>query len=215
MRYFLLFLFSLFLLSACNQNDSSPFVDDKASKTQATYRILALGDSLTEGLGVAQKDNYPSQLQRLLPKHVEVINAGLSGETSSGLLNRLDWVLKQKPDLTILTIGANDAMRGLPLDLTKQNIDDAIKRIKQSGSQVILAGMQIYDNLGSDYVTEFKEIYPQLAQKHQVKLIPFFLQHIAGNPNYNQNDGIHPTALGYKIIVEKNILPVVRPFLEH
>ncbi len=215
MRYFLLFSFSLFILSACNPNDPSPLVDDKAQEIQVTYRVLALGDSLTEGLGVAQKDNYPSQLQRLLPKHVEVINAGLSGETSSGLLNRLDWVLKQKPDLTILTIGANDAMRGLPLDLTKQNIDDAIKRIEQSGSKVILAGMQIYDNLGSDYVTEFKEIYPQLAQKHQVVLIPFFLQHIAGDSKYNQNDGIHPTAAGYKIIIEKNILPAVLPFLEH
>ncbi len=215
MRYFLLYLVSLFLLSACSQNESSLQVQQKDQEAPISFTILALGDSLTEGFGVDEKENYPSQLQNALPDHIKVINAGLSGETSSGLLNRLDWVLKQKPDLTILTIGANDAMRGLPLDLTKQNIDNAIKRIKQSGSEVILAGMQIYDNLGSDYVTEFKDIYPQLAQKHQIPLIPFFLQHIAGDSQYNQNDGIHPTAAGYKIIVEKNVLPTVLPFLEN
>jgi len=211
----ILFFLSLFYLSACNQNEPVAQVPKVSQQSKTTYTILALGDSLTEGLGVDEKDNYPSQLQDLLPTSIKVINAGLSGETSSGLLNRLDWVLKQKPDLTILNIGANDAMRGLPLDLTAQNIDEILSTIEKSGSSVILAGMQMYANLGEDYVNEFKNMYPKLAQKHGIELIPFFLQHIAGNPKFNQQDGIHPTADGYKIIVEKNILPFVLTHLEN
>jgi len=207
-------LLFLFFLTACNQNEGASSLQQNVQNIKITYTILALGDSLTEGLGVTQEDSYPSQLQRLLPKNIKVVNAGLSGETSSGLLSRLDWVLKQKPDLTILNIGANDAMRGLPLDLTAKNIDNAIIHIKQSGSSVILAGMQIYENLGSDYVNEFKGIYPHLAKKHKVGFVPFFLEGIAGNPNYNQDDGIHPNASGYKIIVENSILPAVLSHLE-
>ncbi len=207
----LLLVVTLFFLVACSQE---PAPVKKVLENNATFTILALGDSLTEGLGVAESENYPSKLQRLLPAHIKVINAGLSGETSTGLLNRLDWVLKQKPDLTILTIGANDAMRALPLELTASNIDEIISRIKQSGSAVILSGMEIYNNLGANYVKEFKNIYPKLADKHNLDLIPFFLQHIAGKAKYNQNDGLHPNAQGYQIIVEKNILPVVSNYLD-
>jgi len=211
MKAFLYLFISLFFLS-CSEQAEKNSVQTK-TKAMTRYTILALGDSLTEGLGVANKDNYPSQLQKLLPDDVKVINAGLSGETSAGLLNRLNWVLQQKPDLTILTIGANDAMRGIPVDFTQKNIDEIITRIKASHSKVILSGMQIYNNLGQKYVQDFKNIYPQLAEKHQIPLIPFFLEHIAGQVKYNQDDGLHPNALGYQIIVEKNILPAVKQII--
>jgi acyl-CoA thioesterase-1 len=209
MRY--LIIVFIITLTSCNQSEP---VQKEQIESKTTFTILALGDSLTEGLGVAESDNYPSQLQKLLPKHIKVINAGLSGETSTGLLNRLDWVLKQKPDLTILNIGANDAMRALPLELTSKNIDAIISKIKASNSAVILAGMQIYDNLGKEYVGNFNGLYPQMAKKHDIALIPFFLEHIAGIPQYNQKDLIHPNASGYAIIVEKNIYPAVQKYLE-
>lgn len=182
------------------------------------FVVLALGDSLTEGLGVAKDGNYPAQLEQALHAagltQVRVINSGLSGETSAGLLARVDWVLSQlQPDLTVLNIGANDAMRGLPLALTTQNIDTIIQRIQGAGSVVVLAGMQIYDNLGREYVAGFKDLYPQLADKHELTLIPFFLEHVAGDAQLNQNDLIHPTQAGYAIIVERNVMPVVQPVI--
>ncbi|MCF6287702.1 MAG: arylesterase [Proteobacteria bacterium] len=210
--YKLTFILCLLLvLAACEQQE---VVTQKPADVEANFVILALGDSLTEGLGVAQSDNYPAQLQELLPKNIKVINAGLSGETSAGLLHRLDWVLKQKPDLTLLNIGANDGMRALPIKLTTNNIDAIITKIKQNNSAVIIIGMQIYTNLGKQYVNDFQDIYPNLANKHNIPLIPFFLEHIAGKAKYNQADLIHPNAQGYKVIVEKNIYPQVKQYLD-
>jgi acyl-CoA thioesterase-1 len=211
-----LMLMTVVFLSACNQSDPDQTVQLNQNQTpQPDFIILALGDSLTEGLGVDEADNYPSILQKLLPKNIKVINAGLSGETSSGLKNRLNWVLSQKPNLTILNIGANDAMRGLPLELTTRNIDEIIQSIQQVDSDVVLAGMQIYNNLGKEYVTGFKDIYPELANKHNIPLIPFFLAHVAGDPELNQTDMLHPNAKGYEIIVKQNILPILNEYLEN
>lgn len=206
----------MLFLTACSDKATQETnnVSTDAINSEKTFTILALGDSLTEGLGVNEKFNYPSVLEKQLPKHISVINAGLSGETSSGLKNRLNWVLKQKPDLTILNIGANDAIRGLPIELTKNNIDEIITIIKQADSDVILAGMQIYNNLGKEYVEGFSAMYPELATKHSLPIIPFFLEHVAGIETYNQNDMIHPNAKGYQLIVEKNILPVVKQYLK-
>ncbi len=185
---------------------------------QAPLTILALGDSLTEGLGVANEDNYPAQLETRLHeqgyKNAKVINSGLSGETSTGLVNRLDWVLQTKPDVTILTIGANDAIRGIDVATVEKNIRTAVKRLQDNGSEVILGGMQIYDNLGSDYVKSFAEIYPRVAKDMNVTLIPFFLEGVGGDPKLNQADAIHPTKEGYTIIVDDNILPILAPKLE-
>lgn len=208
-----IFILILFVLSACDNEQQVQ--KNQSGQTEPQFVILALGDSLTEGLGVDEKDNYPSILQsRISEKSVKVINAGLSGETTSGLKNRLNWVLQQKPKLTILTIGANDAMRGIPLDIVEQNLNEIIQEIKNSGSDVILAGMQIYENLGKDYVSSFKDIYPRVAKKQEIPLIPFFLEHIAGIPKYNQSDLLHPNAEGYQIIVEQNILPIVEQYLK-
>ena len=180
--------------------------------------ILALGDSLTEGLGVDPNDNYPAQLQAKLKQmgyeNVEVVNSGLSGETSTGLVNRLDWVAQTKPDITILTIGANDAMRGLELTTIEENIRTAVTHLQDNGSEVILGGMQIYDNLGNDYVKSFSAIYPRVAKDMNLKMIPFFLDGVGGKAELNQADAIHPTKEGYTIIVDNNILPILKPELE-
>ena len=229
-------LFLFFFISGCqdqqptNKNtksqQASKQLNQKPTQSKTTgqsieaepFVILSLGDSLTEGLGVKKDGNYPALLQQALHQtgyqQVKVINSGFSGETSSGLKNRVDWVLQLKPDLTILNIGANDAIRGLPLDLTTNNINDIISRIKLSGSKVVLAGMQIYDNLGQEYVSGFKDMYPKLAAEHELTMIPFFLEHVGGNPKLNQADMIHPTKEGYEIIVKRNVLPTVLPLLE-
>ena len=220
---------SMMLMSACQEQQQSTNnkaiqqnTDQKAQqpthKESNTFTILALGDSLTEGLGVKKDGNYPALLQQALHQQgynqVKVVNSGLSGETSSGLKNRVDWVLQLKPNITILNIGANDAIRGLPLSLTSQNINDTIKLIKSSGSEVILAGMQIYNNLGNEYVTGFKDMYSQLAEENELTMIPFFLEHVGGDPQLNQADMIHPTTEGYEIIVKRNVLPSLLPLLK-
>ena len=189
-----------------------------SAEQQAPLTILALGDSLTEGLGVDNDANYPAQLEARLQelgyKDVKVINSGLSGETSTGLVNRLDWVLQTKPDITILTIGANDAIRGIDVATVEANIRTAVKRLQDGGSEVILGGMQIYDNLGADYVESFAAIYPRVAKDMNVTLIPFFLEGVGGDPKLNQADAIHPTKEGYTIIVNDNILPILQPEIE-
>ncbi|AMN50721.1 arylesterase [Psychrobacter sp. P2G3] len=191
---------------------------DNVASIEQPLTILALGDSLTEGLGVDPDDNYPAQLEATLKdmgyENVKVINSGLSGETSTGLINRLDWVAQTKPDITILTIGANDAIRGIDVATVEANIRTAVKRLQDNGSEVILGGMQIYDNLGSDYVQSFAAIYPRVAKDMNVTLIPFFLNGVGGDPELNQADAIHPTKDGYTVIVNDNILPILAPKLE-
>lgn len=200
------------------QTTQSGQTTTSTEQQQAPLTILALGDSLTEGLGVDNDDNYPAQLEARLKelgyKDVKVVNSGLSGETSTGLVNRLDWVLQTKPDITILTVGANDAIRGIDVATVEANIRTAVKRLQDGGSEVILGGMQIYDNLGSDYVESFAAIYPRVAKDMNVTLIPFFLDGVGGDPKLNQADAIHPTKEGYTIIVNDNILPILQPELE-
>ena len=222
-------------ISGCQKEPDTSSIDDTQNNTQTVnttaaepqtleseqqepLTILALGDSLTEGLGVDNDANYPAQLESRLKemgyKDVKVINSGLSGETSTGLVNRLDWVLQTKPDITILTIGANDAIRGIDVATVEANIRTAIKRLQDNGSEVILGGMQIYDNLGADYVQSFAAIYPRVAKDMNVTLIPFFLDGVGGDAKLNQADAIHPTKEGYSIIVNDNILPILQPEIE-
>lgn len=204
------------------QNQSSKnnnLADNKvAVKSLEPITILALGDSLTEGLGVASDANYPAQLQQVLQHqgypNARVINSGLSGETSTGLVNRLDWVAQTHPDITILTIGANDAIRGIDVATVEANIRTAIQQLQDNGSVVVLGGMQIYDNLGNDYVNAFSEMYPRIVKDTGVTLIPFFLEGVAADSKLNQADAIHPTAEGYSIVVNNNILPVLLPVIE-
>jgi len=197
---------------------STPATVSAQQVIEQPITILALGDSLTEGLGVAENETYPAQLEAALKQagyvNAKVINSGLSGETSSGLVNRLDWVLKTKPDITILTTGANDAMRGIEVPTIDKNIRTTIKRLQDEGSVVVLGGMQIYDNLGDDYVKSFSAIYPKIAKDTGVAFIPFFLEGVGGDRSLNQADAIHPTKEGYTRIVNNNILPVLTPAID-
>lgn len=173
--------------------------------------IVAFGDSLTAGAGVAENEAYPAQLERKLNAdghHYKVINAGVSGETSSGALSRIKWVLTMKPDIVILETGANDGLRGVDPELTRNNLDTIVAALKEQGVVVVLAGMRMASNLGREYTEKFAAMYPFVAAKHQVILMPFFLAGVAGDPNLNQEDGIHPTAKGYEIVTA-NIYPYV------
>ena len=181
--------------------------------------IVAIGDSLTKGYGVSAQDSYPAQLEAQLQQagyvNVSVINLGVSGETSSGLVNRLQQAVKLNPDITILSTGANDAMRGVAVATIDANIRTAIKQLQASGSTVILGGMDLYDDMGDDYVNHFSRIYRHIAADTGVAYIPFLLKGVAGDANLNQKDAIHPTAEGYTYVVNNNILPVLMPVLEN
>jgi len=179
-------------------------------------RIVVLGDSLTAGYGLPQQAAFPAQLETALQEHghqVKVFNAGVSGDTSFGGLSRLDWALADKPDLVIVELGANDALRGLQPIQTRQNLDTILKRLKQQNIHALLTGMKAPRNLGEAYYNSFDRIYPEPAQQHQVPFYPFFLEGVAGNPALNQADGIHPTMAGVKVIVER-MLPLVREVVE-
>lgn len=179
-------------------------------------RIVTFGDSLTAGLGVAAEDAYPSQLQRRLDRdgfRYRVINAGVSGDTTAGGVRRMTWVLKSRPQLVILELGGNDGLRGLSLRETKANLERIIQQCRSASVTVVLAGMKLPPNYGVEYTNGFESMYPALAKKYHLVLIPFFLDGVAGSTSLNQADGIHPTAEGYRIIVDK-VLETVRPLLE-
>lgn len=179
-------------------------------------RIVAFGNSLTAGLGVSPDQSYPAQLQRRLREagygH-EVINAGVSGDTTTGGLRRLDWILKSRPSMVILELGANDGLRGQPLSLMASNLAKIIDGLQQAGVEVVLAGMQIPPNYGLDYTTGFAALFEQLARDHSVTLIPFFLEGVAARKALNQADGIHPTAEGYRIVAQ-TVFDVIDPLLK-
>ena len=214
---------SLAVLAGCSADQDSSArtgttgtsIDATSDRPEAETLIVAMGDSLTEGLGVDPEQAYPAQLERELRSagcDVRVINAGISGETSAGALARIDWVLKLRPDVVILETGANDGLRGVDPKVTASNIDQLLSRFREENVDVVLAGMQIVQNMGREYVEEFRLIYPTAAESHEVPLIPFFLEGVAGSPELNQPDGIHPTSRGYAIVV-KNVLPHVLEFL--
>lgn len=141
------------------------------------------------------------------------MNAGISGDTSKGGLSRLDWSLGDHPDLVIVELGANDALRGLSPQQTKKNLDSILSRLRQNGVQALLTGMKAPRNMGEEYYTQFDQIYPELAQQHKVPFYPFFLAGVVGDPELNQADGIHPTSAGVEVIV-KRILPLVGKTLD-
>lgn len=179
-------------------------------------RIVAFGNSLTAGLGVAAEDSYPSQLQRRLDHdgfQYRVINAGVSGDTTAGGLRRISWVLKSQPHIVILELGANDGLRGLSLRETKANLERIIQQCQSASVTVVLAGMKLPPNYGAEYTNGFESIYAALASQYHLVLIPFFLDGVAGSTSLNQADGIHPTGDGYRIIVDK-VLGTVRPLLD-
>jgi acyl-CoA thioesterase-1 len=170
---------------------------------------------LTAGLGVPAEDAYPAQLQHRLDEQgirYRVINAGVSGETTAGGLRRVEWVLKSRPHVVLLELGANDGLRGLNLEQTKSNLERIIQRCQEASVTVILAGMKLPPNYGADYTKGFEAIYPAIAKQYGLTLIPFFLDGVAGSAALNQADGIHPTREGYRIIADK-VLEQIKPLL--
>ncbi|HVR67863.1 MAG TPA: arylesterase [Verrucomicrobiae bacterium] len=179
-------------------------------------KILALGDSLTAGYGLSDSESYPVKLQAALKAKgidAQVINGGVSGDTSAGGLARLDWALQDDPDIVIVELGANDGLRGLDPVNTQENLDAVLKRLTDDKRAVLLTGMLAPPNMGRDYGDAFKKIYPALAAKYGVRLYPFFLDGVAADPALNQADGIHPTGAGVDIIVAR-ILPDIMAVID-
>lgn len=177
----------------------------------APVRILAFGDSLTAGLGLAEADTLPSRLADALTKMgrpATVINGGVSGDTSADGLARIDWALADKPQIMILALGANDMLRGLDPSTTRANLEGIIAKAEAAGVETILAGMLAPPNLGTAYKSAFDAIYPGLAKAHNLILMPFLLQDVAQNSDLNQADGLHPNGKGVAVMV-RNLLPYV------
>jgi len=180
-----------------------------------SFKILALGSSLTQGYGLPPGTEFTTQLQAALKASridAEVENAGVSGDTSSGGLSRLDWSLADHPDAAIIELGSNDMLRGIPPEVTEKNLRTILTILQKNHVAVLLAGMQAQRNLGADYVKAFDGIYPRLAKDYDVVFYPFFLDGVALNPKLNQADGMHPNPAGEKIIVAR-MLPYVKKLL--
>lgn len=222
-RYFFLLLF----IFSCGDapKKEAPAPDSEAlNSTENTVEtsdkkvILFFGDSLTAGYGLDMEEAFPALIQERLDSlkmNYMVINSGVSGETTSGGLNRLNWVLNQDVDIFVLELGANDGLRGIPLNETRKNLQAMIDLVREKNrdTQIVLAGMQIPPNMGPTYTAEFRSIFPELAEKNEVALIPFLLEGVAGNPALNLDDGIHPTAEGHQI-VSKNVWEVLKPVIK-
>ena len=176
----------------------SSFAKTKASEPK---KIVFLGDSLTEGYGVAREEAFPQLIQNKLqvkfPKKYRVINSGVSGSTTASGLRRFNWVLKSKPEIVIFALGGNDGLRGLPAKETYKNLKNMVKKAKESGVKVVLAGMQAPPNYGKEYTKKFSDTFPRVAKEEGVAFIPFLLEGVAGEKEFNQADGIHPNAKGH------------------
>ncbi len=170
----------------------------------AVPKILAFGDSLTAGFGVEPEEAFPVRLAVWLKAHgtpVDVVDAGVSGDTSAGGLARLDWTLADHPDYALVELGANDMLRGIDPKVTAANLDAVLTRFDKAGIKVLFIGMRAVANWGADYQTAFDAIYPELAARHQVAFYPFFLEGVALDPRLNQGDGLHPNPQGVDVIV--------------
>ena len=217
------YILMLALLLACGEQKGKeaesageePVGEAEAIVQQTGSTILFYGDSLTAGLGLDTDQAFPALIgQRLdsLGYAYEVINAGLSGETTASGVNRLDWVLRQPVDIFILELGANDGLRGIPLTETRKNLSNIIERVRDSDpdTRIILTGMQLPPNMGPAYTAEFRQLFPELAEQYELELVPFLLDGVGGVPELNQADGIHPTAEGHRILAE-NVWEVLGP----
>ncbi|MCA1591670.1 MAG: arylesterase [Acidobacteria bacterium] len=187
-----------------------------AAPRQNLPRIVAFGDSLTAGYGLSPAESYPSLLQKRLDADgykYEVVNAGVSGDTSAGGVRRVDWSLEGDVRFLILELGANDFLRGQPVPETKKNLSAIIERSKARGAQVVLAGMYTTTNAGRVYEQQINDVYQSLAREHSVMLIPFFLEGVAGVESLNQEDRIHPNAEGTKMVAD-TVYKYLKPLLD-
>ncbi len=203
----------ILLLSACGGNNTSadnqqqkPAAKDTTVTTSDKKSILFFGDSLTAGYGLDDPSKaFPGVIQLKIDSlklPYAVVNAGVSGETTAGGLARIDWVLRQKIDVFVLELGANDGLRGIPVAETTKNLQSIIDKVKAKypNAKIVLAGMEVPPSMGHDYITAFRNLFPTLAEKNKIALVPFLLAGVGGNAKLNQADGIHPTAEGAKIV---------------
>ena len=207
------FLLCSLLLHSCDQQQTQSKTEEISETPPYDGTIIAVGDSLTAGLGVVEKKSWPALLEKKLKNdghRWQVINAGISGETSSGTLSRMQWIVAQQPAVVILETGANDGFRGVPPAVIRKNINNAVQILQDNNITVVLAGMQIVQNLGEKYAEEFAAIYPSIAHERDCLLIPFILQRVAGEPTLNQADTIHPNEEGHAIITETAYPFVIR-----
>ena len=209
--------------AACGKRLETPTplseTEQAAAKGEELPRvqIAVLGDSITAGFGLLQAEAYPSMLQEKFDEdgysRIDVVNAGLNGDTSAGALRRLEWVLEPTVKILVVAIGGNDALRGLSPSQTKENLSQIIEAAHKKGARVLLAGMLAPPNLGEQFQAEFRAIYPELAAKYRVTVLPFLLEGIAGHPELNQEDGIHPTAAAQKMIADM-LYPLLQPLAD-
>jgi len=195
---------------------TSPTSQAPTPATSSRPRIVILGDSLTAGLGLPTAQAYPSLLQQRLKDEgfdYDIVNAGVSGDTSAGGLSRLDWALQGDVRVLVVALGGNDALRGLPTEQLQRNLADIIERAQARRIRVVLAGMESPPNWGRDYNVSFHRVYTALAAKYRIALVPFLLQGVAGSDTLNQPDGIHPTAAGARIVAD-NVWAVLKPVLQ-
>lgn len=217
--------FGLMVLFACNANDQIKSRQESSGDTVAAKTIVPtknktiifFGNSITAGYGLQLTEAFPALIQRRLDSlklPYKAVNAGVSGETSADGLARTDWILKQQVDVFVLELGGNDGLRGIPVSETKKNLQMIIEKVrsKNPSAEIILAGMQIPPNMGKRYADEFRNLYPDLARKNNIGLIPFLLEGVAGEAKLNLDDGIHPTAEGHRILAE-NVWTVLQPLL--
>lgn len=210
------------LLAACGGGDRPPQGDEAPPSGSETAReesaaataptVLFLGDSITAGYGLDPELAFPAHVERALQEagfRVRVVNAGVSGDTSAGGLARLDWLLRQRPAVVFVELGANDGLRGLDPQMTESNLRQIVERARAAGSRVILAGMRLPPNYGRDYVRQFEALFPRLADELDVAYLPFLLEGVAGRRRLNLADGIHPNAAGHEIVAA-NVLPIVK-----
>ncbi len=222
---------ALLLTTACQRGEdaavqtgsgngiTSPSLSLQSPSPKESYpRVVFLGDSLTAGLGLDTEEAFPALLEKQLASEglpVTVVNAGVSGDTTAGGLRRLSWVLQQNPDLLVVCLGGNDGLRNIDVASSKENLRQIITQAKEAGTEVLLLGMMIPTNYGPEYGEQFAAIFPALAEETGVPLVPFALEGVAGIPELNQPDGIHPTADGQKIIAHNVISPLRKLVKNH
>ena len=203
----------LWLCFACGESKPPETMEKSSMPAEnqlPSFRILILGDSLTEGYGVLESEAYPSLLEEKLNKELspktnlryKIVNGGISGATTSGGVSRIEWFLQAKPDYLLVALGGNDGLRGIPVEEMKKNIDRILKAAKQNDIPTMLAGMKIPPNYGPEYSAAFAQAFEDLAQMNEVPLIPFLLEGVGGNPDLNLPDRIHPNALGHRTLCQ-------------
>ncbi|SHO48002.1 arylesterase [Desulfopila aestuarii] len=209
----LLLLVLLLLVTGCDRQEEKqqPVTAKVEEQSEPLGTIVCVGDSLTAGLGVEEELSYPAQLERRLRVdglNYQVVNAGVSGETTSGTLSRLEWILTMKPDIVILEIGANDGLRGIDPAVPAKNLREILRVLKENDIIVVFTGMKMVWNLGPAYTLAFNGIYPEIADENDLIFMPFFLEDVATKRDLNIEDGLHPNAKGYEKVVD-NLYPYV------